>query len=168
MLYLYILIAILFLILLFIGGLSAAPFVPTKKKQIQHLLKNISIKDSQTIYDLGCGTGSVIFPLAKAFPKANFVGVEIAVIPFLVAKIKALKFKNAKIKFGNIFRTKLNDADTIFIFLLADSYPKLIKSLKHKVKNDCQVITEAWPLPNIEPVKRIKEKDLLALYFFNL
>ena len=166
MLYFYTLIAIVFLTLLFIGGLSAAPYVPTKKKQLQLLLKNINIQPGQTVYDLGCGTGSVLLPLARAFPEANFIGIELAPIPWLIAKIKSFKLKNAKITLRNIFKVELKDSDVIFIFLLEDSYPKLIKKLSREVKDDCLIITEAWPLRDIEPTKLVKEKDLLGLYFY--
>ncbi len=167
MLYIYIFSFIFFLAILFIGGLSAAPYVPTKKNQVNFLLDNISLKPNELILELGCGTGSVLFPMAQKFPQTKFVGFEIAPLPFLISWIKSFKYPNVKVQLKNIFKVNYNQADTIFIFLLDDCYPKLIKKMQSECKNNCQIITEAWALPNITPTKKIKEDNLLSVYFYS-
>ena len=57
-----------------VAGLSAAPWVPTKRREKKALVKSLEIKPGQIIYDLGCGTGTLLFALAKENTKANFIG----------------------------------------------------------------------------------------------
>lgn len=148
------------------AGISAAPYIPTKPKQKRRLIERLNFKNGDVVYDLGCGTGTLTFAAAKKNPQIKSIGYEISIIPYLIAKIKSFAYKNAEIRFGNLFKQPMNDADTIFIFLLSKSYPKLIAKLKQEVKDDCRIVVEAWPLPNIEPAETITEEKLLPVYIY--
>lgn len=153
-----------------IAGLSAAPWLPTLPSQRRHLLDNLKLKDGQTVVDLGCGDGSLLFALARRHPNVICTGYDISLLPLAIAWTRKFiswrAYRNVHIHFGNLFKQDVSRADVIFIFLLDRSYPKLIAFLRGKVKPEAKVIVEAWPLPKLEPVETLKAEGLLPVYVY--
>jgi trans-aconitate methyltransferase len=60
---------------------------------------------SQTILDIGCGTGSSTYHLARKFPETNFIGIDNSLS--LVNKAKQLSkknsLKNLSFEYGDVF-----------------------------------------------------------------
>jgi SAM-dependent methyltransferase len=162
---------IVFLLIAFAaGGLSAAPWVPTRRREREVLLKEIPIQPGQVVYDLGCGDGIVLFQLAAHQPDARYIGIEVAPVPLLIGLVRKLiagaKAKNVTLRLRDLFGLSYRDADVVFIFLLSDSYPKLMKKLAGTLKPDARVVVEAWPLPGIEAERVIREEGKLPMYVY--
>jgi precorrin-6B methylase 2 len=152
------------------AGISAAPWLPTKPKQRRHLIDNLELKQNATCYDLGCGDGTLLFALARKFPTAKAIGYEISLLPFLIGTIRKFiggkKYKNVSLRFGNLFLKNLSEADLVLVFLLDKSYPKLKKKFSEELKDNAKIVVEAWPMPGIEPKKRLKEENLLPVFIY--
>ncbi|MBT3231163.1 methyltransferase domain-containing protein [Candidatus Uhrbacteria bacterium] len=149
-----------------VAGLSAAPWVPTKRREKKALVKSLEIKPGQIIYDLGCGTGTLLFALAKENTKANFIGCEISVIPYLIAKLRALKYKNVQIKYKNLFKQSIDNADIIIIFLLTKAYDRLKEKFKAELKDEALIAVQGWAMENIKPSKVLKTDKALPFYIY--
>jgi len=162
--------AIIFLASFIFAALSAAPWLPTNRRQRRRLIELISLKPGQIVYDLGCGDGAVIFSLANKYPEAKFAGFEVSLFPYLIAIFRKFlrynKYKNVSIKYKDFFKQDIREADLIFIFLTTKCYPRLINKLSKEIKENCLVVVEAWPLPDLKPIKYIKEKGFTSLYFY--
>ncbi len=158
------------LITFIVGSVSAAPWLPTKKNQIRELVKIVPVKKGMIVYDLGCGDGSVIFALARFNPNVKMIGLEISLLPYFIALLNKFfyfkKYKNIKIKYKNLFFEDLSKADLVFIFLFNKCYGRLISKFKKELKDDCTVVVEAWPLPDIKEVKKIKKENLLSIFLY--
>lgn len=154
-----------------LAGLSAAPWLPTKPSQRRHLLDSLKLHDHQTVVDLGCGDGSMLFAVARLNPRVICIGYDISLLPLIIAWMRKFLFfraySNVHIRFGNLFRQDLHGVDVVFIFLLSKCYPKLLASLEGKLEDQAQVIVEAWPLPGIEPRETLKDQDLLPVYIYS-
>lgn len=148
------------------AGWSAAPWVPSKNKHRKLFLDRMEIKPGDVVYDLGCGTGTVLFDIAQRQPEAKVVGVEISLLPYLIAKIKATRFENVTVRYGNLFKTDLSDADIVFVYLLKKAYPKLIKKFAPELKDDAIVAIEAWPIDGIKSFKTLEEKNVLPIFLY--
>lgn len=167
-----VLIGLIILISAAAAGLSAAPWLPTKAKDREHLLEELHLKYGQKVVDLGCGDGSLLFAVARRFPNVNCVGYDISLFPLIIAWARRDVFrknyyKRVRIKFGNLFKAPINDADVVFVFLLSKSYPRLIEKFRRELKDDAMVVVEAWPLPGIEPTRHLKKEGYLSLYFYS-
>ncbi len=164
-----ILIALPFLITFAWGGISAAPWVPTLKRDRDHLLQNLDFKPGQIIYDLGCGDGSVLFAIAKRQPAIKAIGLEVSLFPFFIALIRKYLggYKNVSLRFQNLFKAPISEADVVFAFLLPKSYPRLIAKFAKELRPEAMVIVEAWPLPNIKPEKTLTSEGLLPIYLYS-
>ncbi|MBB3148422.1 cyclopropane fatty-acyl-phospholipid synthase-like methyltransferase [Phyllobacterium trifolii] len=77
--------------LLFFHALTRVPSWPLAESEaadVVALLRDATLRRSAMIYDLGCGWGSLLIALAKAFPDMHVKGVEISPFPCFVAKMR--------------------------------------------------------------------------------
>lgn len=153
-----------------IAGASAAPWLPTKPKDRAHLLEQLKLLPGQKVVDLGCGDGSMLFAVARKFPEVVCVGYDISLLPLIFGWGRKMlffkKYRNVHIKFGNLFKQTVTNADLVFIFLLPKSYPKLVEILKRDLKDESRVVVEAWPFPSNKPLQTFKEEKLLSIFIY--
>lgn len=154
-----------------LGGMSAAPWVRTRKRLREFIAAKVDFKDGDVVYDLGCGDGAVLFSIADRRPGIRSIGYEIALLPYAIGLVtKALgggKYRNVAIRCRDFFGKDLSDADGVFIFLLEESYPRVMKKLAKELRDDAQVVVAAWPFPGVaaERTERAAE-DVLPVYFY--
>ncbi len=107
------------------------------------------------IIDLGCGSGSLIIPLAKEFPQHEFYGYDWDVVPFSIASFRARRIKNVQLFCTDYTKIKYDNADVILIFggkkLFANWGDKLVNGLK----DGAIVISEAFAIPQLIPEQEI-------------
>lgn len=154
-----------------LAGLSAAPWLPTKPSQRRHLLDNLELATGQTVVDLGCGDGSMLFAVARLHPNVTCIGYDISLLPLFLAWVRKFLFfrayRNVHIRFGNLFKQDLHGVDVVFIFLLSKCYPKLLTALQGKLDDQTKIIVEAWPFPGLEPQATLKAQHLLPVYIYS-
>lgn len=152
----------------FLGGVSAAPWVPTHSYDVERLISLGKIKAGEKVYDLGCGDGRLLVPLARL--GAQTVGYEISLLPILIFKIKT-RFKNQpnlKILYKNFWKQNLRDADVVVFFLLPKIFPRLKKKLFAELKPGTRVISCCWPLPNLAPAAIDAPPNRLKFYLYEI
>ena len=113
------------------------PFVPTTGNAKKAALSKISAllseaPNHQVVFDLGCGTGSMLRSLAKKFPEHQFIGIEKN--PLL---LKACKSKRSNLKFikANMFEYDYSKANIIFYFGIPVATKKLEEIFIHQKIN---------------------------------
>lgn len=152
------------------GAYSAAPWVPTKSAERRHLVANLQLKGNETVYDLGCGDGSLLFNLVDAYPGVRVIGYEVALLPLMLGWVKKIiffqRYRRVSLRFGNLFKAKISDADLVFVFLMAKVYPKLIHKFRQELAPEALVAVEAWPLPGVVPSSVIADDGLLSVYIY--
>jgi precorrin-6B methylase 2 len=152
------------------AGVSAAPWLPTKPKQRRDLIDSLDLRDGDVCYDLGCGDGSVLFAVARKNPNVTSIGYEISLLPWFAARVRKVlggkKYRNVSIRYGNLFKQNLSDANLVFVFLLAKSYPRLAKKFGQELDHDARVVVEAWPIPDVAYIQKIKKDGLLPVYIY--
>ena len=108
------------------------------------------------IADLGCGSGSLLIPLAKKFPNHEFYGYDWDVVPFAIASFRARYLKNIRLFCKDFTKTDFVKADLILIFggkkLFAEWGENFIASLRPGT----QIISEVFPLPQLKPLAEIE------------
>jgi SAM-dependent methyltransferase len=153
-----------------IAGISAAPWVPTRKRERTLLLKEVDLRPGMRVVDLGCGDGAFLFAAAKHFPDVVFTGYDISFLPLAIAYFrKGLSFKryrNVHIKFGNLFTQDISDFDVVFAFLLSKCYPRLKHKLAREMKPEAIAVFEAWALEGVEPSRTVTLPGVLPIFFY--
>ncbi|KKP40795.1 MAG: type 12 methyltransferase [Candidatus Peregrinibacteria bacterium GW2011_GWC2_33_13] len=170
--------AILALIFTFILVLSACvclfyrvPYVPTKKRLIETLLKTAKPHKGQTIYDLGCGDGRLLFAAEKKY-HTKCIGYELSPIAYFLAMIKKIiQRSKSKIYLKNFFKAKISDAEIIFLYLT----PAILKKLVKKVKKECHkgtiIVSHTFHIEGLKPlkiIKRDKKNKIPIIYIYKI
>ncbi len=126
---------------------KGAPYIPTKKKIIDSILKELNPKRGKIFYELGCGDGRV---LRAAVFKYKVKGYGIDVNPFLIWFAKFLtsreSLKNCTFAKQNIFGTNISKADYVYLFLMPDSLMKLVPKFKKELKKGAIIISHGFKI----------------------
>jgi SAM-dependent methyltransferase len=142
------------------AAITSGPFVPSSRKRHQTMLSLADLKPNDIVYDIGCGDGRLIFKSAPHVKKA--IGYELSIPLVLFGKIKSLfASPKAQIRFGDIWVQDYKDADVIFCYLLPGSMKKFYKKIWPTLKPGTRVISNAFQIHELEPVK---EEDKVYLY----
>ncbi|MEK7664817.1 MAG: class I SAM-dependent methyltransferase [Patescibacteria group bacterium] len=161
----------LFFIILFFSAAyaswRAAPWVPTKKNDVDRFLKLLEIKQDIKFYDLGCGDGRLIIAMASKGAKAT--GLEISVFNYFLTNVKIFFCKSrAVVKFKDFWNVNLNDADLIYVFLMQSVYPKLKKKFEKELKKGAKIAIYAWPMEGWKPVAIDRKQGSLPIYLYQI
>lgn len=152
-----------------IAGMSFAPWVPSRHKDMGRIFKLAALRAGEVFYDLGCGNGRIIFYAARNSP-AQAIGLELSLPLFLICKIRRLLNgrKNTHFKLKNLFKEDLSRADVVYFF----GMPKAIKSklkdkLERELKKGARVISYAFAVPGWTPAIIDKpSKNDVAIYYY--
>jgi len=136
-----------------IGALSAAPWVPTKKRDRDTVARGINLRPGAKVYDLGCGDGSMLFSLVDVHPDIRAVGYEIAFPPLAWGWFRkwrgGSKYKNVSMYWRDFWAKDVSDADAVFMFLMSPAYARMLPKLTRELRDEAIVILECWPFEGI-------------------
>lgn len=162
---------LLFIATAFVSLVLRVPYVPTKKRVMEEIIKQAKLKEGQNFYDLGCGDGRMLIEAEKA-TRVNAVGYEIAPLVYLFAVARKLANRSkAKIKFKNFFNENLEKADVIFCYLMPAELEKLAKKIKKECKKGTHIISNTFHIQGLKPVKVIPKNEktkIPTLYFYQV
>ncbi len=149
-------------LILFFGFVVAvgAPYLPTKKKQIDAALDLLGLKKGQTLLELGCGDGRVLRLAAERGIKS--IGYELNPLLVIIAKLSNLKYKDrVSVRWGNYWRVDLPKTDGIYVFLLDKYMNKLDRKIINQKLYPTRLASFAFKIPG----KKVNsEKDGVFLY----
>ncbi len=157
----------IYTLLLIYSSLKGSPYVATRNKRIDDILKNANLKKNKVFIELGSGDGRIV---RTAVEKYGVIGLGVDINPLLVfwSKILSRKLKD-KINFKtqDIFQTDLKKADYLYLFLM----PKLIEKLKPKMEKELKkgalVISHGFKIIGWEKklVKTLKVDPFWTYYY---
>jgi len=89
--------------LLVFQGITGVPPMSSSSSEaadVISLLKEAGLTERVIVYELGCGWGSLVIALARAFPDAEIRGIEMSPLPYWVARIRTRKMPNVFLQRG--------------------------------------------------------------------
>lgn len=144
--------------LLFIGAaFFGAPYVPTRKKDVENAIALLDKDD--VLVDLGSGDGRLVRAAAKRGVVSY--GIELSPLLALFSWLYTLPLRSrAHIRFGNYWKMHLPDTTTvIFVFLASTHMAHLKKYLEHeatRLGRPLTLISYAFELPGYKPKQTVK------------
>lgn len=146
--------------------ITGVPSTGSRKIIVQWLNQELKGKEKKIFYDLGSGDGYFLYLLAKENPQIEFFGFEINPVLYLFAKIfhrqPNLHFYNK-----NFFKINLKEANYLYLYLGSEIIEKLYPKLKKELSVGTVVISNSFPLPNLQPQKFLSTGKILeTLYFY--
>jgi len=140
-----------------------APYLPTRRAQVNQALDLLALKKGELLIDLGSGDGAVLVEAAKRGIKC--IGYELNPFVFAVAYLRVWKYRKlVKIKLKNFWKLPI-PAETagVFVFLLDKYMQKLDKKLQKEAPRGLKVISYTFLIPGKKPKV---SKNALSLYVY--
>ncbi|OEH91381.1 class I SAM-dependent methyltransferase [Bacillus solimangrovi] len=143
------------------NGMTPTPSSQRVTYAIVNYLSKQKLNKNMKVYDLGCGWGTLIFPLAKQLPTAKVHGLDNALIPYLYCRIRNLFCKHkTTIHYSSFYTFDFTDANCIICYL----YPKAMKQLKERFESEldpnCLIVSHFFAIPDWTPIHTIEINDL--------
>lgn len=153
-----------FLLLLLVYWNSARGRVPlylTNRQTWRALSSIIQSRQTTQFIDLGCGIGGALIYLAKMNPATQFVGVESAPLPYLLARIrsKLSGLANLDIRYGSLWNVSLGDYDLVYVFLSPAPMPELYEKVRLEMQPDTVFISNSFTIPGVDANQIIQVDD---------
>lgn len=169
--YLEIILSLFFIITVF-SFISLAPWVPTKKEDLERINDIIKLKNGESFLEMWCWTARVSFFIASKNPNSNIIWIELSPIFYLISKIKLLfhKQKNIKIIYWDALKLNMETFDAIYVFWLPETITKKIFPKLSRIQNkNFRFISYCFKMTNnyfIE--KKYKPEKKLSIYEYKL
>ncbi len=148
-----------------------APYVPSPQKVVEQMLEAADLKPNETVYDLGCGDGRILFTAAREF-RAKAVGVEINDKLVRDAREQAHKLgldNRVEIIEGDLMHADLRPADVVTVYLLTDSNDQLKPIFEKSLRRGARVVSHdfkirGWKPDRVETVEATNRTHYIYVY----
>ena len=122
-----------------------------------------------TFLDVGCGLGSVIAALKRARPDSEFHGVELALVPYLVSRLRAGRL-GCRVERRDLMSVDLAGYDVVYAFLSPAPMPALWRKARREMRPGSLFVSLAFPVPAVAPnwVVAVSERDRHTLYVWRM
>lgn len=160
----WIIFGVFFIFALF--AFTGAPYVPTLGKEIEIAFKRLyKLGSRDLLVDLGSGDGAVLLAGAKYGAKVS--GVELNPILVLISRFRLRKYKDAKVKLGNIFSCQF-PAETTVVYLFGEDrdimkFAKKIRDESARLKKSLFVISQGFEIPGL-----VAQKTERAFFLYKI
>ena len=132
---------------------NLAPFVPSPEPVVEKMLEAGGLKPGETLYDLGCGDGRILFVAAQKF-QAKAVGVELSsrLVKATEAKARSMGLGGQiKVIEGNLLGVDLGPADVVTIYLMRLANERLKPNLLKQLKPGARVVSHDYEIMGWKP-----------------
>ena len=135
-------------------------YFPTPPEVVDRMLELAGVKDTDLVYDLGCGDGRIVVAAAQKYGcKAVGYDIDPERVKESINNVKKNNLSNlVAIEQKDIFTLDLSGADVIALYLLADLNVKLIPQLE-KLKPGSRIVSHDFDMKGIVPDKVVTVKE---------
>lgn len=142
-----------------------AAWDPTPMRIIKKIVDYLEPKETDVVYDLGCGDGRFLIEVAKR-SKCRAVGIEIDPIRYLIARlrVKLLGLEDrVKVVWGNFFDYPLKDATIVFCFLTEEANRKLEIKFSKELQYGTIIVSYLWRFFGFSLIKVIDDEVFIYI-----
>jgi SAM-dependent methyltransferase len=126
-----------------------AGYQPTPRRVVRRMLELAALKPGETLYDLGAGTGAIVFAAARQHG-ARVVGIEVEPLRVLILRWRRWwGGPRDRIRFvwGNLFEVDFRSAQVVAVFLWPGAMTRLKPRLEAQLPDGARVVSHWHPVP---------------------
>jgi ribosomal protein L11 methylase PrmA len=136
------------------------PYVPTANSVVQAMLKMAGVKNTDIVYDLGCGDGRIVITAALQFGAR---GVCIDINPERIKEARENAQKAGvmdRVRFveSDLFLADIKEATVVTLYLLTSVNERLQPKLLAELKAGTRVVSNTFGMGDWKPDK-VEEID---------
>jgi hypothetical protein len=146
----------------FASFLYGAGYQPTPRRSAEMMLRFAEVGPQDTLYDLGAGTGAIVFRAARVY-RARVVGVEVEPVRYLILKLRRSLGPFAdriSLRRGNLFDLEFRDATVISVFLWPGLMARLRPKLEAELAAGARVVSYCHKVPGWTPERYDARTDV--------
>ncbi len=146
----------------FASFLFGAGYQPTPRPSALAMLRFAELTPRDTLYDLGAGTGALVFRAARVY-RARAVGVEVEPIRVLILHLRRALGPFADrvtIRWGDLFRLDFRPATVVATFLWPGAMARLRPKLEQELQPGARLVSHCHPVPGWRPTAYDPETDV--------
>jgi SAM-dependent methyltransferase len=111
--------------------------------------------------DVGCGDGRVLARLAAARPDCRFEGIEQALVPWLMARVRCWAAKTeCRIRRGNLWKLHLGAYDIVYAYLSPAVMPEFWAKARQEMRPG-SLLVSAFEIPGLKPSRSVEIDDAM-------
>jgi ribosomal protein L11 methylase PrmA len=132
----------------FASFLFGAGYQPTPRSAALEMLRLAEVSSADTLYDLGAGTGALVFRAARLHG-ARAVGVEVEPIRVLVLRLRRALGRapeRVTIRWGNLFDLDFSGATVVATFLWPGAMERLRPKFESELRPGARVVSHCHPI----------------------
>ena len=135
---------------------TGVPTIASARAAQAQVAAELHAAGAKKIYELGSGTGGLVFRLAKENPGGSVTGIEISPLPLLFAQVWLLfQPVRQRVNFiwANFIKVDLSKADAVAFYLMPGANRRLQPKLLRELRSGALVATIAFSMPGWQPTK---------------
>lgn len=148
-----------------------APYVQSPQPIAEKMLELARLKPGETVYDLGCGDGRILFAAAKKFA-AKAVGIELSESLVQKAREEARNQgigDSVKIVQGDMMTVDVTPANVVALYLMTEANDQLRPKLERELKPGARVVSldfkvRGWKPKTVEQYEAHHRKYTIYVY----
>ncbi len=143
---------IFFVVLYWSSFRTQVPFYPSRRFASQAVSRLLPSDRSIRFIDIGSGLGGLVLNLAATLPKSEFVGIELAPLPWLISHLRTL-FSNTSAQFirGDYQDLDFSQFDVVFAYLSPAAMDVLWSKAKAEMQPGTMLLSYEFIIVNHEP-----------------
>ncbi len=130
-----------------------AGYQPTPRRSVETMLRLAEVGPRDTVYDLGAGTGAIVFRAARTY-RARVVGVEVEPIRYLILKLRRATGPFADrvtLSWGNFFALDFHEATVVTAFLWPGAMVRLRPKFERELPPGARVVSHCHAIAGWTP-----------------
>ena len=139
-------------LLLPVGFIYGAPFVPTSRARVGAMLALAKPKPGELWVDLGSGDGRIL--VAASLAGARAVGYEFHPLLVLLSRLAIARHGLrglASVLRANLWKADLSKADIVSLYLMPYRMERMQAKLRAELKPGCRIVSNAFPIADWPP-----------------
>lgn len=146
----------------FASFVFGAGYQPTPRAAVRTMLRLAELSPHDTLYDLGAGTGAIVFRAARTY-RARVVAVEVEPLRVLVLRLRRALGPfgdRVTVRWGDLFRLDFSPASVVTAFLWPGAMERLRPKLEAELRPGSRVVSHCHPIPGWVPESYERETDV--------
>eukprot|EP01035_Chromulina_nebulosa_P025582 gene25582-33399_t len=138
-------------------GDKLAPFNPTNIEAIHVAIKMLNIKESDIVFDLGCGDGRFLIEVCKYFSSVNIQCFGVEYDLDLCTRAREFITQHGMVDRIQIIHDNVVNvnfaatATVLFIYLVPEGILRLKENIIAALNNGARVVTYVFSIPGLTP-----------------
>lgn len=136
---------------------SVAPYVPTPIRIVRKMLELAGAGADDTVYDLGCGDGRILFTAVEEFDVRRAVGYELnpTMCESMQRKVEGKGLQGRiEVVNGNFFLADLSPASLVTLYLTTSGNSKLRPKFEKELRGGARIVSHDFPVQGWTTLKK--------------